>query len=89
MGRHEIGDDQYIVTHCHVLKFQQSSTRCSYGGSNIIAVYLRLEIQERLQTYDPSVELQVSVLPLLTILLSYSNRDSSIRDLNLRRLNER
>ena len=35
------------------------------------------------------VELQVSVLPLLTILLSCSNRDSSKRDLNLRRLNER
>ena len=35
------------------------------------------------------VELQVSVLPLLTILLSCSNRDSSKRDLNLRRLNDR
>ena len=38
---------------------------------------------------DPVVELQVSVLPLLTILLSCSNRDSSKRDLNLRRLNDR
>ena len=38
--------------------------------------------------YD-GVELQVSVLPLLTILLSCSNRDSSKRDLNLRRLNDR
>ena len=37
----------------------------------------------------PGVELQVSVLPLLTILLSCSNRDSSKRDLNLRRLNDR
>ena len=35
------------------------------------------------------VELQVSVLPLLTILLSCSNRDSSKRDLNLRRLKDR
>ena len=30
---------------------------------------------------EPPVELQVSVLPLLTILLSCSNRDSSKRDL--------
>ena len=35
------------------------------------------------------VKLQVSVLPLLTILISYTHRDSSKRALNLRRLNER
>ena len=38
---------------------------------------------------ENGVELQVSVLPLLTILLFCSNRDSSKRDLNLRRLNDR
>ena len=57
-------------------------------STDLVVVETR-NIHHRYSVVDIPVELQVSVLPLLTILLSCSNRDSSKRDLNLRRLNDR